>query len=117
MDGRSQQVYHVGFYNCKEDYYLAVGHWIVEHSDLLFFVWDGYPAEGRGGTADIASFARSMRRPFIHINTRLHTTKQYGSLQADSGITYGFPQRESAVTKRTACQGPGFTFTLYIWLL
>ncbi len=117
MLARSQQVYQLAFHNCTEDAYLAAGHWIVEHSDLLIFVWDGYPAEDRGGTADIASYARSMRRPFIHINPRLHTTKQYGSLQADSGMTYGFPERESAVTKQTVYQGPELTVNQYIWQL
>lgn len=117
MLARSQQVYQLTFHDCTEDAYLAAGHWIVDNSDLLILVWDGYPAEGKGGTADVASYVRSLRRPFIHINTRLHTTKQYGSLQADSGMTYGFPERQLAVTKQTMYQGPDFTVNQYIWQL
>jgi 8-oxo-dGTP pyrophosphatase MutT (NUDIX family) len=117
MLGRSQQVYQLAFHDCTEDAYLAAGQWIVDHSDLLILVWDGYPTEGRGGTADVASYARLLRRPFIHINTRLHTTKQYGSLQADSGMTYGFPERELAVTKQIVYQGPELTVNQYIWQL
>src|SRR5579859_2025501 len=61
---------------CSDDAYLEAGQWIVHHSDLLLFVWNGYPAGGRGGTADVASYARAVKRPFTHIHTRLHTIKQ-----------------------------------------
>jgi len=110
-----QQVHRLSFEDCSEDAYLAAGHWIVDHSDLVILVWNGYPAGGRGGTADVASYARLLRRPFIHIHTRLHTTKQYGKLLADSGATYGVPRRELAVTKRTVYQGQVLTVNQYRW--
>lgn len=112
---RCQQMYRLSFEDCSEDAYLAAGHWIVDHCDLLLLVWNGYPAGGRGGTADVASYARLLRRPFIHIHTRLHTTKQYGKLLADSGMTYGVPRRESAATKQTVYQGPVLTVNQYRW--
>jgi ADP-ribose pyrophosphatase YjhB (NUDIX family) len=115
--GRCQQVHKLPFQECSDDAYLAAGHWIVDHSDLTIFVWNGYPAGGRGGTADIASYARSLRRPFVHIHTRLHTTKQYGSLHADSEMTYGVPRRELAVTKQTVYRGPVLTVEQYRWQL
>ena len=49
----------------------------------LILVWNGYSAGGKGGTADVASHTRLLRRLFIHIHTRLHTTKQYSKLLAD----------------------------------
>src|SRR6266567_3574024 len=110
-----QQVHRLSPEDCSEDAYLAAGHWIVDHSDLVILVWNGYPAGGRGGTADVASYARLVRRPFIHIHTRLHTIKQYGKLLADSGATYGVPRRELAATKRTVYQGQVLTVNQYRW--
>lgn len=37
--------------------YEAVGHYVVHNADLLIAIWDGRPAEGRGGTADIVNLA------------------------------------------------------------
>ena len=51
-----------------EDAYLAAGLRIVELSDVLFAVWDGKPAKGKGGTADVVSYATSRRLPFVHID-------------------------------------------------
>jgi hypothetical protein len=96
---------------------MAAGHWIVDHSDLVLVIWNGYPAGGKGGTADVATYTRSLRRPFIHVHTRLHTTKHYGSLQADSEMSYGVPRRALVVTKQTVYQGPVFTVEQYRWQL
>jgi hypothetical protein len=53
-----QQVHELPIHECSEDAYLAAGHWIVDHSDLVILVWNAYPAGGKGGTADIATYAR-----------------------------------------------------------
>lgn len=42
-----------------EDAYLAAGHRAVDLSDVLLAVWDGQPARGKGGTADIVEYATS----------------------------------------------------------
>jgi ADP-ribose pyrophosphatase len=62
----------------------------------------------------VASYARLVRRPFIHIHTRLHTTKQYGKLLVDSTV-YGVPRRELAASKRTVYQGQVLTVNQYWW--
>lgn len=46
----------------SEDAYLAAGHHVVDNSDILVAVWDGRPAKGRGGTADVVNYARSHGR-------------------------------------------------------
>lgn len=51
-----------------EDAYLAAGIRVVDASDLLFAVWNGKPAKGKGGTADIVAYARRRGRPLVHIN-------------------------------------------------
>ncbi|GGO50515.1 hypothetical protein GCM10012287_30410 [Streptomyces daqingensis] len=43
--------------------YAAAGHWIVDHVDHLIAVWDGLPARGLGGTAQIAAYAREVHVP------------------------------------------------------
>jgi hypothetical protein len=51
-----------------EDAYLAAGRRVVELSDVLIAVWDGNPAKGRGGTADIVGYAITSSVPVVHIN-------------------------------------------------
>jgi hypothetical protein len=43
--------------------FLAAGQALVDRCDHLFAVWDGRPARGLGGTADIVTYARARRRP------------------------------------------------------
>ncbi|WP_067971764.1 hypothetical protein [Nocardiopsis trehalosi] len=45
------------------DAHLDAGRFLVEHCDELVAVWDGAPARGRGGTADIVADARRRGRP------------------------------------------------------
>ncbi len=39
--------------------FLAAGKEIADRSDVLVAVWDGQPAAGKGGTADVVSYARA----------------------------------------------------------
>lgn len=48
--------------------FLEAGKHIVEKSDMLFAVWDGRQAEGRGGTGDVVLFAQRSAKPIVHIN-------------------------------------------------
>jgi hypothetical protein len=84
---------------------LAAGHWIVDQSDMVILVWNGYPAGGKGGTADIANYARLVRCPFIHIHTRLHIVKQYGSLLDNVRRTGISAKQEFTIEKQTVYQG------------
>lgn len=43
--------------------YLAAGQAVVDRCDHLFAVWDGRPARGLGGTADVVAYARERGRP------------------------------------------------------
>jgi hypothetical protein len=52
----------------RDDSYLDCGVETVNHCDLLVAVWDGEPARGRGGTAEIVAYARDMGRPVIIID-------------------------------------------------
>jgi len=43
--------------------YAAAGYAVVERSEGLLALWDGRPARGEGGTADVVAHARSLGRP------------------------------------------------------
>lgn len=42
----------------RTEAYLAAGRAVADASDVLIAVWDGAPAAGRGGTAEIVRYAR-----------------------------------------------------------
>lgn len=46
----------------SEDAFFDAGRHVVEKSDLLIAVWDGRPAQGFGGTADVVHYARGHGR-------------------------------------------------------
>lgn len=50
----------------RDSGYLAAGEWVARNCDLLFALWDGEPAAGKGGTAEIVAFARRLGRPVLH---------------------------------------------------
>ena len=43
--------------------FLAAGQALVDRCDHLFAVWDGRPARGLGGTADVVTYARARGVP------------------------------------------------------
>jgi hypothetical protein len=47
----------------SEQAYLAAGQALVDRIDHLFAVWDGRPARGLGGTADVVDYARTRGCP------------------------------------------------------
>jgi hypothetical protein len=52
--------------------YEAVGRFVARNCDLMIALWDGEPARGRGGTADIVRFAANLGLPvwWVHIRER-----------------------------------------------
>jgi hypothetical protein len=57
--------------------YEAVGRLVVRQSDILIAVWDGRPAKGRGGTAEIIRFAAAARIPVIWIYSDVERAPQW----------------------------------------
>jgi hypothetical protein len=51
-----------------EDAYLAAGHRVVDLSDVVLALWDGHPAKGKGGTADVVAYAICRGVPLIQID-------------------------------------------------
>ncbi len=51
----------------RRNAYKQVGEYVVDHCDVLIAVWDGEPARGRGGTAEIVNYAKEQKRPVIRV--------------------------------------------------
>ncbi len=58
-----------------EEAYFEAGKRIVDDVDVLVAVWDGKPAAGLGGTADVVNYARQKRRRIMHFNPTTQTTE------------------------------------------
>jgi hypothetical protein len=56
-----------------EEAYWAAGKRVVDLSELFITVWDGRPAAGLGGTADVVNYALQKRRHILHLNPVLRT--------------------------------------------
>jgi hypothetical protein len=52
----------------REDAYLDCGMETVNDADVLLAFWDGHAARGKGGTADVVDYARSLGKPVIIID-------------------------------------------------
>lgn len=63
-----------------EDAYLAAGRRVVDLSDIVLAVWDGRPAKGKGGTADVVAYAIRRGVPLIHIDPVSRTVRQHRKL-------------------------------------
>lgn len=49
--------------------YEAVGRVVLDQSDIIVALWDGDPARGRGGTAQVVAEAVARHIPVIHVDT------------------------------------------------
>lgn len=59
-----------------EDAYFAAGQRVVELSDIVLAVWNGEPAKGKGGTANVVAYAIRRGVPLIHIDPISRTVQQ-----------------------------------------
>ncbi|MBS1844264.1 MAG: hypothetical protein JST53_07585 [Actinobacteria bacterium] len=61
--GRAETVIELGYDAPGEEAYWAAGKEVVNLSERMVAVWDGKPAGGLGGTADVVAFARLAGKP------------------------------------------------------
>jgi SMODS and SLOG-associating 2TM effector domain 1 len=59
----------------REEAYELAGRAVVDRSDVMIVVWDGEPARGRGGTAEIYSYARRWKKPILLVSIDDHSAK------------------------------------------
>jgi hypothetical protein len=53
----------------REEAYLDCGMETVNGADVLLALWDGQVARGKGGTADVVDYARSLGKPVVIIDS------------------------------------------------
>lgn len=58
-----------------EEAYMAAGRGVVDSSDMLVAVWDGRPASGLGGTADVVEYAARRKKKILHLNPLTRTVE------------------------------------------
>jgi len=71
----------------REEAYEAVGHYVLNHCQLLIAIWDGREAQGQGGTAEIVAEARRRGLPlaWIHAGNRKPGTEEPTTLREEQG--------------------------------
>ncbi len=77
----------------RVDAYLSAGRAMVERSDIVLALWDGQPARGRGGTAEIVSLARERSRPMIWIKVARSGDRDPGRVSAVGHEHWAWEQR------------------------
>lgn len=58
----------LGDTDAPEEAYLETGVRVVDRADVMVAVWDGKPARGVGGTAEVVDYARDLGRPLIIVD-------------------------------------------------
>jgi hypothetical protein len=51
-------VHKLPFTESSSEAHMAASEFMIDHADELYAVWDGQPARGHGGTADVVTYAR-----------------------------------------------------------
>ncbi|MFI6800746.1 hypothetical protein [Streptosporangium canum] len=55
---RAEQVHAMDFIESTSESHMVASRFMLDHADELLAVWDGKPARGYGGTADVVAEAR-----------------------------------------------------------
>lgn len=87
----------------KSRRYATIGQMLVRQADLLIALWDGNPARGRGGTADVVAEARRSGVPVIWID--LEKDGQVHSLTPDPASNH-LPASDLVAHWRGAAKPP-----------
>lgn len=65
--GEAETVIEMPAADSRTKAYEQAGRYVVEQSEVLVAVWDGLPARGRGGTAEIVAWARDLGKPVCRV--------------------------------------------------
>ena len=79
--------------------YEQVGRYEVDHCQVLIALWDGQPAAGQGGTAEIVEYARQNGRALVWINAA--SGKREDDKEA-AGILESFAQLDAYNNERVS---------------
>ena len=75
-------------YGDREDGYLDCGIETVNGSDVLMAFWDGNHARGKGGTAQVVQYAKSIGKPVLIIDAETGALRRenWGKLESGDAI-------------------------------
>jgi len=79
--GLAESVIELPLRDSRTEAYEQVGRHVVEHSDVLLAVWDGLPANGRGGTAEIVEWALGLGKPICHVWAGTNLSHEHAPLE------------------------------------
>lgn len=108
---RACHAYHqLPIQHCSGDAYFAAERWIIDQSDVVVLAWNGLPPLGRSGTADMATYARSINCPLVHLDTIRQSVRTYGDFSLQSRrASPAAPRREFSVAQQQVYKGPVLT--------
>jgi hypothetical protein len=101
-----------------EEGYLHAGREVVARCEFLVAVWNGAPAGGLGGTADIIAHARERGHAMVILDPVCRTitrkggaalparAAQLGDRELEAARQIGDPPVDAVVTDHLACHGP-----------
>ena len=69
----------------REESYLDCGIETVNGADVLLAFWDGDPARGKGGTADVVRYAKSIGKPLMIIDGDTHEVRRENWNRLETG--------------------------------
>lgn len=84
----AEQARVIGERSHRDDAYLDCGMETVNHCDVLLAVWDGERSRGRGGTAEIITYARDLGRPVIIIDAKTLAVRRENVARMNAGDKY-----------------------------
>ncbi len=85
---RADRVLELPATTTRDEAYAQVGEYVLDNCDVLIAIWDGEPAQGQGGTAEIVAAARRRKLPlaWVHAGNRKPGTSAATSLGAEQGM-------------------------------
>jgi SMODS and SLOG-associating 2TM effector domain 3 len=73
---RADHVRVIGESPSREDGYLDCGMETVNDADVLIALWDGLPARGKGGTAEVVEYATALGKPVLIIDAKTFAVRK-----------------------------------------
>ena len=72
----------------REEAYMAVGRYILDHCQILIAIWDGLPARGQGGTGQIVTEARQRKKPIAWVFARNEEMEVCSPITSEKELGY-----------------------------
>jgi hypothetical protein len=88
----------------RKDSYFDCGVETANGADVLLVVWDAEPARGKGGTADVVEYARSIGKPVMIVDAGSHELRRenWDKLEPDDAVLAdlnSLPEAASGLSK------------------